>query len=340
MQKKIKIAIVNSSTFGKHYPDLLERLQRLGEIKRFQFSPEVEGEELTRQLEGYSFIVASVTPHFPRVLFEKNKDLLLLARHGIGVNNVDLSAATEHGVLVTRVPAAPERDAVAELNLALIMACIRDIVPGANASRRLDWEARSGFVGWELSHLTVGVIGYGNIGSRVGEIIKEGFRTEVLACDPNIADAVLAKTGVEPVELHELLRRADVISINASHNPANFQMIGEKEIGLMRDGVIIVNTARGELTDENALAEGVRSGKIARLGVDVLQREPILDNHPFLGLDNVIVLPHLGGYTDRSLHRMDEKNVEDIEYVLQGRIPDEIANPDVLIKGTRAELNR
>ena len=340
MNKDQKIAIVNSSTFGKHYPDLRKRLEALGPIESFQFPPEVAGEELAAQLDGFSFIVASVTPQFPRILFEQNKNLLLLARHGIGVNNVDLEAATEAGVIITRVPAAPERDAVAELSLALIMACLRDIVPGANASKQLAWERRSGFVGWELSHLTVGVIGYGNIGSRVGEIIREGFKTDVLACDPNIADAVLAKTGVEPVGLHELLRRSDLISLNASFKPDNYHMIGEEEIGLMKEGVIIVNTARGELTDEEALASAVKDGKIARLGVDVLEREPIRDNHPFLKLQNVIVLPHLGGYTDRSLHRMDEKNVEDIEQVIRGKVPDEIANPDVLIKGTRASVTR
>jgi phosphoglycerate dehydrogenase-like enzyme len=274
------------------------------------------------------------------VFFEQSSDLLLLARHGIGCDNVDLEAATEAGVLVTRVPAAPERDAVAELALALIMACLRDVVPGAQASKELAWERRRGFVGWELSHMTVGVIGYGNIGSRVGEIISEGFGAEVLAYDPHIADAVLAKAGAEPVGLHALLRRSDLISLNASHHAGNYEMIGETEIGLMKDGVIIVNTARGELTDEDALAQAVKTGKIARLGVDVLQREPIRDDHPFLDLDNVIVLPHVGGYTDRSLRRMDEKNVEDIERVTSGQVPDEIANPAVLIHGTRAGVEQ
>ncbi|MGB5943389.1 MAG: D-isomer specific 2-hydroxyacid dehydrogenase family protein [Leeuwenhoekiella sp.] len=338
MDNAPKIAIVNSSTFGKHYPKLLARLKEIGSIESHQFSPEVSPEKLTEALKDVTYIVASVTPRFPKLLFEQNKKLLCIARHGIGVDNVDLEAATQAGVLVTRVPAEPERDAVAELSLALLMACLRDIVKGANASKALAWERRSGFVGWELSHLTVGVIGYGNIGSRVGEIIKDGFKTEVLAYDPNIANAVLAKAGVEPVELHELLRRSDVISLNASHNHHNFEMIGKKEIGLMKDGVIIVNTARGQLTDEKALAEAVKNGKIARLGVDVLQREPIFDDHPFLDLDNVIVLPHLGGYTDRSLHHMDQKNVEDIENVSSGKIPEEIANPDVLLTGTRAKL--
>jgi phosphoglycerate dehydrogenase-like enzyme len=290
-------------------------------------------------LDAFPFIVASVTPHFPRTFFENNDELLLLARHGIGCDNVDLEAATDTGVIVTRIAGEPERDAVAELSLSLIMACLRDVVPGARASKALEWEERRHFVGRELSHMTVGVIGYGNIGSRVGEIISEGFGADVLAYDPNIADPVLEKAGVEPTHLHDLVRRADLISLNASHNPGNFEMIGEEEIGLMKDGVYIVNTARGELTDEDAIAEAVASGKIARLGVDVLQREPIRDDHPFLELDDVIVLPHVGSYTERSLRLMDEKNVEDIEKALDGTVPDEIANPDVLVRGTRAEVS-
>ncbi len=334
----IHTAIVNSSTFGRHFPELLDRLKALGPIERFDFDPEVDGETLASELAGFPYIVASVTPHFPRVFFEQNDDLLLLARHGIGCDNVDLEAATDIGVIVTRIAGEPERDAVAELSMSLIMACLRDVVPGARATEERAWERRRHFVGQELSHMTVGVIGYGNIGSRVGEIIGEGFGAEVLAYDPNIADPVLAKAGVEPTHLHDLLRRADLISLNASHNPANFEMIGATEIELMKDGVFIVNTARGELTDEDALAEAVDDGKIARLGVDVLQREPIRDDHPFLELDNVIVLPHVGSYTQRSLRLMDEKNVEDVEKVVSGTVPDEIANPDVLVRGTRAEV--
>lgn len=337
--KRFKTAIVNSSTFGKHYPDLLKRLEQIGSIERFQFEPEVDGEELTDRLIDHDFIIASVTPKFPAELFERNKNLLLLARHGIGVNNVDLAAASQAGVLVTRVPAEPERDSVAELTLALIMTCIRDVVPGANSAKALRWEDRAAYVGWELSRMTVGIIGFGNIGSRVGEIISEGFKTDVLAYDPNIADAVLAKAGVEPVSLPELLNRADLISINACRTSTNYHMIGQGEIDQMKNGVVIVNTARGELTDEHALAAAVASGKIARLGVDVLEREPILDDHPFLNLQNVTVIPHLGGYSDYSLYHMDEKNVLDIECVVSGKVPDEIANYEVINMGTRAKLS-
>jgi phosphoglycerate dehydrogenase-like enzyme len=330
-------AIVNSSTFGRHFPDLLERLQALGTVERFEFDPDVDGERLAAALDGYEGIIASVTPKFSPTFFSNNGDLLVLARHGIGCDNVALDAATEAGVIVTRVAGEPERDAVAELTISLIMACLRDIVPAAAATKELAWERRRGFVGQELSHMTVGIVGYGNIGSRVGEIIGEGFGAEVLAYDPNIADAVLSKAGAEPVSLRELLRRSDLISLNASCDASNTGMIGADEIDQMKEGVIIVNTARGELTDEEALTEAVRTGTVARLGVDVLAREPIREDHPFLALDDVIVLPHIGSYTNRSLRQMDEKNVEDVENVAHGRIPDEIVNPDVLARGTKAE---
>lgn len=330
-------AIVNSSTFGRHFPDLLERLESLGTVERFEFDPDVDGKELASVLAGYEGVVASVTPNFSPAFFEHNDDLLVLARHGIGCDNVALDAATEAGVIVTRVPGEPERHAVAELTLALMLTCLRDIVPAAEATQDRAWERRRGFVGQELSHMTVGIVGYGNIGSRVGEIIGEGFGAEVLAHDPNIADPVLAKAGAEPVPLRELLGRSDLISLNASCDASNVGMIGADEIDWMKEGVIIVNTARGELTDEEALAEAVRSGVIARLGIDVLAREPIRDDHPFLELDNVVVLPHVGSYTKRSLRQMDEKNVDDIENIANGTMPDKIVNPNVLLRGPRAQ---
>lgn len=329
-------AIVNSSTFGRHFPELMERLRELGTVERVRFEPDVSGRTLAQDLADFQCLIASVTPTFPRRFFELHDDLLLIARHGIGCDNVDLEAATEHGVIVTRVAGAPERDAVAELTLSLMLTCSRDIVPAARATQELDWERRREFVGWEVSHMTVGILGYGNIGSRVGEILREGFGADVLAHDPNIAAPVLTKAGVEPVSLRALLRRSDLISLNASYRPENRELIGAEEIGLMKDGVIIVNTARGELTDEEALAEAVREGKVARLGVDVLQREPIRHDHPFLELDHVYVLPHVGSYTQRSLRSMDAKNVEDVEHIVRGEVPEEIANSEVLNHEMRA----
>ena len=335
-----EIAVVNSSTFGRHFPDLMEKLKSIGSVTRYDFSPEVNGHELAERLEGVDFIIASVTPDFPAEFFEKQDSLKLLARHGIGCDNVALEAATEAGVLVTRVGHEPERDAVAELTLSLIMTCIRDVIPASKAVENDQWERRKEFVGLELSSMNVGVIGYGNIGSRVGEIVKEGFGAEVSAYDPNIADAVIEKSGVKPVGFEEILAESDLLSFNASLNEDNYHFVGREEFDLMKDGVVIVNTARGELIEEEAFASALETGKVRCAGVDVLEKEPPGEDSRLLEADNLYVLPHVGSYTDRSLRAMDEKMVQDIEKLLNSEVPDEVVNPAVLRTENRSGVRR
>lgn len=328
--EKYRIGIVNSSTFGRYFPDLMERLAKIGEVERIEVDPDIKGEKLADRLSGFQFIIASVTPNFSRDFFAFNDDVILIARHGIGYNNVDVKAATEKGVAVTRVLGIHERDAVAELTISLAMICLRQIVPATQAVRDGKWDKRKGFVGRELSKMKVGIIGYGNIGSRVAEIIKEGFGAEVYAYDPNVSDAIIEKNGIRPSSFNEILKESDLLSFNASLNPGNYHFIGKDEFKLMKDGVIIINTARGELIKEAELAEAVKSGKVAAVGLDVSEREPIEPDNPLLGLENVYIVPHIGGYTEYSLRKMDEKMVEDIEAIVRGKIPDQLVNPEVL----------
>ncbi len=337
-EDEIKTAIVNSSTFGENFEDLMERLRAIGSVEGFQFEPDVDGSRLAKALEGYQYVIASVTPDFSEAFFAENEELKLIARHGIGCDNVDLEAATEAGVIVTRVAHEAERDAVAELTLSLIMACIRDVIPANGAVEQNRWERRKEFVGKELSSMEVGVIGYGNIGSRVAEIIHEGFGAEVSAYDPNIADAVIKKNGIKPAGFEEVLGTSDLISFNASLNEDNYHFVGEEEFELMKDDVVIVNTARGELMDDSAFLGALESGKVRCAGVDVLEEEPPGPEEELLKADNLYVLPHVGSYTERSLREMDEKMVEDVEKLNDGRVPDEVVNPKVLRTGNRAEV--
>lgn len=335
-EHEVRTAIVNSSTFGENFEDLMERLQAIGPVKRFRFEPDVNGRRLAEALEGYQYAIASVTPNFPEAFFEENEDLELIARHGIGCDNVELEAATGAGVIVTRVAHEAERDSVAELTLSLIMTCIRDVIPANRAVEQSHWDSRKEFVGKELSSMKVGIIGYGNIGSRVAEIIREGFGAEVAAYDPNIADAVIRKNGIKPAGFEEVLGTSDLISFNASLNDDNYHFVGEEEFGLMKDDVVIVNTARGELIDDSAFLGALESGKVRCAGVDVLEEEPPGPEEELLKADNLYVLPHVGSYTERSLRKMDEKMVEDVEKLNEGRVPDEVVNPKVLRIGNRA----
>ncbi|MCF7890293.1 hydroxyacid dehydrogenase [Candidatus Bipolaricaulota bacterium] len=318
----------------------MERLRSLGPVESFQFDPDVNGKKLARKLAGYKYVIASVTPNFLEEFFEENSDIKLIARHGIGCDNVDLEAATTAGVIVTRVGHQSERDAVAELTLSLIMTCIRNVIPANQAVKENQWERRKEFVGKELSGMKVGIIGYGNIGSRVGEIIKEGFRAEVSAYDPNIADAVIEKTGVKPAGFEEVLGNSDLLSFNASLNKENYHFVGEEEFGLMKDGVIIVNTARGELIDKSAFLSALESGKVRCAGVDVLEEEPPSSRNQLRREDNLYILPHVGSYTEKSLRAMDEKMVEDVEKLVEGEVPEEVVNPKVLREGNRAGVSK
>nr|WP_233488435.1 D-isomer specific 2-hydroxyacid dehydrogenase family protein [Petrotoga sp. 9PW.55.5.1] len=330
--KNYNIAIVNSSTFGIYFPDLMQRLKKIGLIERISVDPKISGKELANKLKGYKFVIASVTPTFSQEFFQYNKDVKLIARHGIGYNNVDIDAATQNGVMVTRVLGIHERDSVAEIAVAMMLLCLRQIIPANKAVLENKWDERKKFVGNELSRLTVGIIGYGNIGSRVGEIVKEGFNSKVLAYDPYIADKVIEKTGVTPASFEEILKGSDVISLNASLNKGNYHFIDKKAFDLMKDGVVIVNTARGELINEADFVEALKEGKVSAAGLDVLETEPIDQSSQLLKLPNVFIIPHIGGYGKYSLRNMDEKMVEDIEKLMSGKIPEQVVNPQVIEK--------
>jgi D-3-phosphoglycerate dehydrogenase len=315
----IRIAVVNSKSFGV-YTDAIEKLRKLGEVRRIEVPKDYRGKALAEALKGYHFIVASVTPYYDREFFEYNKDVLMIVRHGIGYDNIDVKAAEELGVVVARVPGWVEREAVAEHTIALMLSALRFVVQGNNFVREGRWSERAKLVGKELKNLTVGVIGFGNIGSRVAEILRNGFEAKVLVYDPYVPPEKIKSLGCEPVEkLEDLLRRSDIITLHAVLTPETYHMINEKAFEVMKDGVIIVNTARGELIDTQALIKYIEKGKVAAVALDVVEGEPIGKDHPLLKYNNVIVTPHIAAYTHEALAGMDEAVVKAIESYLQGK---------------------
>lgn len=326
----VKIAVVNSSSFGRIFKEHMERLESLGEVKRFDLPKDMGGRELADKLRGFSIIIASVTALYNREFFENKDKTLLITRHGIGYNNIDVAAATEKGTFVTKVDALVEREAVAENAIALLMAALRQVVPASLKVKESKWAERAKFMGHEIKGKTAGVIGLGNIGSRVGEILKNGFNADLVAYDPNLTDEEIIKRGARPVSLEELLRSADIISLNAFVNEQSYHMLSEKEFGIMKKGVYIVNTARGELMDEKSLLKALDDGTIAGLGLDVIENEPIDENHPLLKYPNVVVTPHTSAYTYECLKGMGDKCVRDVEKVLRGENPDNVINKELI----------
>ena len=320
--REYKIAVVNSSSFGKIFPEHIKRLKKIGTVDYFQISNEIQGKELAKMLNGYNIIIASVTPFFNKEFFDYKDELLLITRHGIGYNNIDIEAAKEHDTVITIVPALVERDAVAENNITNLLAVLRKTTEASNRVKADGWEDRSEFVGHTLFNKTVGVIGVGNTGSCVVEIVRNGFRCNVLGYDPYKSDLELKTYGARKVELDELLISSDIICLCANLTEENYHMISKREIKKMKDGVYISNSARGALLDENAVVEGLKSGKIAGFATDVLEEEPGRKSHQYLSFNNVVMTPHTSAYTIECLEQMGNKCVTDIEKIVKGVLPE------------------
>jgi len=337
MAMRPKIAILNSSSFGKHHPDQIARLEAFAELKRVTVPPDVSAQVLTQALGNVDGIIASVTPKITRDTLSELSNLRLLARHGIGCDNVDLVAATELGIPVSRVKGILERDAVAELAVSLIMATARFIPQGFLAVRESRWEDRSKFIGIELRGKRVGLIGLGNIGSRVAEIMGLGFNSEIVAYDPHIDPAEVKIATL--VGLEELLTTSDVISFHCPLTAETKRILNADRFKLIKRGARLINTCRGELLDESTLVEALKSGALTSYGTDVVEGEPIDGSHRLAQLPNALILPHLGGYSHESLRGMGETMVTDCENVfLKGEAPGQLANPEVTSKEYRKWL--
>lgn len=317
-----KIAIINSSSFGRVFPKHLNKLKEIGEVNYFQVDQNIDGKELAELIKGHNIIVASVTPFFDKSFFDNIGELLLITRHGIGYNNIDLDAAKEHGTIVSIIPALVEKNAVAENNVANLIALLRKTVSASNAVRNNEWERRANFVGNSIFNKKVGVIGVGNTGSGVVEILRNGFKCDVIAYDPYKSALHIESFGAKKVELDELLETSDMICICANLNEDNYHMIGSQELSKMKDNVFISNTARGALIDEKAMIDALKSGKVGGLATDVLEVEPATAEHPYLQFENVLMTPHTSAYNAECLEEMGNKCVRDVFDVVSGKIPE------------------
>ena len=228
---------------------------------------------------------------------EKSEKLKAIVRAGVGVDNVDIPGCSKLGIVVMNVPTANTIAAV-ELTMTHMMSCVRKF-PYAHNNLKIDrvWR-RQDWYGTELKDKKLGIIGFGNIGSRVGKRAK-AFEMDIVAYDPYISPSKATDLDIAYTNDFEDILSCDIITIHTPKTDETKDMIGAEEIARMKDGVILVNCARGGLYNEEALLEGLKSGKIAMAGIDVFDKEPATD-HPLLDLDNVTVTPHLGANTKES----------------------------------------
>jgi D-3-phosphoglycerate dehydrogenase / 2-oxoglutarate reductase len=271
--------------------------------------------ELRETIGDYDGLIVRWMTRIDADLLERARRLKVIGRAGASLDNVDLDAATRKGIIVTNTPLM-HSTASAEYTIGLLLALARNIPQAHYAVQAGEWSSRRQYIGNELSGRTLGLVGYGRVGRDVA-VLANAFGMNVIAYDPYIDEADIRGTNVMLVDKDELLNRSDFISLHAPLNEETKRLIGSSEIEQMRDGVYLINTARGALIDEEAVAVGVRSGKIAGAAVDAFTREPPVGS-PLMGLPNVITTPHLGASTREALSTIAVQIVQQTIDALRG----------------------
>ena len=251
-------------------------------------------EALKEIIRDYDGLVIRSATKVTADLLEAAENLKVVGRAGIGLDNVDIPAATKKGVVVMNTPGG-NVVTTAEHAIALMMAMSRNIPQGTSSLKAGRWDKKY-LQGRELTGKTLGLIGFGKIGSVVADRAR-GLKMRVVIHDPVISPETVVKQGFEPVTLEELYNQSDFITIHVPKGPNTTNMINQKAFEQMKDGVMLINCARGGIVDENALYDALKAGKVAKAALDVFEVEPPSADHPLLTLDNVIATPHLGAST-------------------------------------------
>jgi D-3-phosphoglycerate dehydrogenase len=250
-------------------------------------------EELSSIIGAYHGLVVRSATTVTAEIIEAASNLKVIGRAGVGVDNIDVQAATKRGIVVMNTPGGNSM-AAAEHTIALMLAISRNISQAAVSM----WE-KTRFTGVEVFGKTLGVVGLGNIGSIVAER-GLGLKMKVIVYDPYISADLATQKGIELVSLEDLFARSDIITIHVPKSKETENLINAKAISTMKDGVMIINCARGGIVDEKALAEACHSGKVRAAAVDVFTQEPPPPENPLLGLENIVCTPHLGAATSEA----------------------------------------
>lgn len=305
----------------------IERLSRHAEVVFVNdLGRSFTEDEIIEALKGYDGVIAAEEPYTKKV-FSSTRRLRIISRDGVGLDNIDITEATRHGVAVTNAPVLHE--SVADLAFGLIISAVRKLRICDIGMREGRWTERERYLSRDVYGRTLGLLGFGKIAQAVARRAS-GFGMKVIACDTAPKADEAAVLGVKMVPLDELLLAADIISIHVPLTPATFKIINNETIGKMKDGVFLVNTSRGGIIDEPPLINALRSGKIAGAGLDVVCCEPPDPGNMLFGLDNVIFTPHVGSDTADTFLRIFESAADDmISFFTTGR-PVNLINPEVI----------
>lgn len=263
-----------------------------------------------------------------RKVIEKLEKCRVIARYGTGVDNVDIDAATDHGIVVANVVDFGN-DEVAENAIALLMSCVRKTTSHDRMIRRGVWDIGQRDPIFRMQGKTLGLIGFGKIARAVARKLS-GFDLRVLAYDPYCKAEVACEAGAELVDVATLMREADFVSVHAPLTPETRHIVNAETLALMKPTAILVNTARGGLVDTEALYSALKNGVINSAGIDVHETEPVPSDYCMFELENVVISDHAGWYSEDSIANLQRGAAEAVVAVLTGGRPKSVVNPKVL----------
>jgi D-3-phosphoglycerate dehydrogenase len=284
------VNLVRILVADKIHDDGIKMLEQIGEV---DVKTELTSNQLLDEIKGYDVLVVRSATKVTKEVIDSGENLRIIARAGVGLDTIDVQAANTRGIKLINAPEAPTI-AVAELVIGMMISWARHLPRADKSMKQSKWE-KAQLMGSELKGKTLGVIGTGRIGQAVGYRAK-AFLMNILAYDVGQNAEFARETGARYVNLEELLRKSDFVSL---HVPATLQtrhMIGWREFELMKPSAVLINTSRGEVIDEEALVNALQKGKIAGACLDVYEHEPPKDS-PLLKLPNVVLTPHIGAST-------------------------------------------
>lgn len=311
--------VVSARTFGRYSQEPVELLKRNGfEVVR------CEERELPLALKDADALIVG-TPKVTREMLLGSK-VKIIAKHGVGVDNIDLKAATELGIPVT-VTQGANSESVAELTIAFIFALARGLIKShINLFQKREW---SGVVGFEVKGKTLGLLGFGAIAKEVNKrALCLGMN--VITYDPYVPEVEILDKGAKAVSFEELLKESDFLSIHVPLTSETKGMIGERELKLMKKTSFLINTARGGIVDEGALAKALKEGWIAGAALDVFEEEPPRLDSPLFSCENLITTPHIGAHSIESVYRMNMMSAQSVIDFFEGKPLKHVVNKEVL----------
>lgn len=320
---KPKILITDDEV---HVNNIIDKLKAIADVTRSENTHE---ETLVRASEDVALIIVSCFTIISASVIKSAKNLKAILKYGVGVDNIDLEAATQNGVLVVNCPDYGS-DTIAEHAFAMMICLAKKLLQMDTLMRKNAWLWPSlEYLGSDLIGKTLGLIGFGRIGRAMAHKAL-GFGMKLTIYDPYVNPDLARDFQADFVNLDTLLQTSDVVSIHCILTPETEKLIGTAELKTMKKTAFLIDVSRGAIIEEKALISALQENWIAGAGLDVFADEPLLPGHPLLALDNVILTPHVAWYTKEASVRLEQETLQRTLEILKGKIPQNVRNPEVL----------